>query len=134
VGRTLVANRLLAGSACGKRHRGRPLNSVVRWHSNHRGSNVKHAGKESLANLAAVLGVLREQRALVERTPGSFYLRSRGFVHFHEDAAGLFADLKEDLVSFTRYRVSTRAERKAFLARVNRCLNRLSASTAAKGK
>jgi len=32
VGRTLDANRLLAGSACGKRHRGRPLNSVVRCH------------------------------------------------------------------------------------------------------
>jgi hypothetical protein len=30
VGRILVANRLLAGSACGKRRRGRPLNSVVR--------------------------------------------------------------------------------------------------------
>ena len=34
MGRTLVANRLLAGSACGKRHRrGRPLNSVVRHQS-----------------------------------------------------------------------------------------------------
>jgi hypothetical protein len=32
VGRTLVANRLLAGSACGKRQRVRPLNSVVRRH------------------------------------------------------------------------------------------------------
>jgi hypothetical protein len=32
VGRTLDANRLLAGSACGKRHRGRPLNSVVSHH------------------------------------------------------------------------------------------------------
>jgi hypothetical protein len=30
VARTLVANRRLAGSACGKRQRGRPLNSVVR--------------------------------------------------------------------------------------------------------
>jgi hypothetical protein len=30
VGRTLDANKLLARSACGKRHRGRPLNSVVR--------------------------------------------------------------------------------------------------------
>jgi hypothetical protein len=30
VGRTVVANRLLAGSACDKRRRGRPLNSVVR--------------------------------------------------------------------------------------------------------
>ena len=30
MGRTLGANRVLAGSACGKRRRGRPLNSVVR--------------------------------------------------------------------------------------------------------
>jgi hypothetical protein len=114
--------------------RGRPLNSVVRWHSNHRGSNMKHAGKEALANLAPVLAVLREQGALIERTPGSFYLRSKGFVHFHEDAAGPFADLKEDLVSFTRYRVSTHTERREFLARVNRCLNGLSAGTVAKEK
>ena len=33
MGRTLDANRLLAGSACGKRQRGRPLNSVVRHRS-----------------------------------------------------------------------------------------------------
>ena len=32
MGRTLVANRLLAGSACGKRQRGRPLNAIVRQH------------------------------------------------------------------------------------------------------
>ena len=31
---TLVANRWLAGSACGKRRGGRPLNSVVRRHVN----------------------------------------------------------------------------------------------------
>jgi hypothetical protein len=31
VGHTLVANRLLAGSACGRRQRGEPLNSVVSW-------------------------------------------------------------------------------------------------------
>jgi hypothetical protein len=33
VGRTLVANRWLAGSACGKRRHARPLNSVVRQHA-----------------------------------------------------------------------------------------------------
>jgi hypothetical protein len=32
VGRTLVANRLLAVSACGKQQRVRPLNSVVSLH------------------------------------------------------------------------------------------------------
>ena len=30
MGRTLGANKLLAGSACGKRHHGRPLNAIVR--------------------------------------------------------------------------------------------------------
>lgn len=34
----------------------------------------------------------------------------------------LLADLKEDLVSFKRFRVSTQAEQKAFVARVQRCL------------
>ena len=32
MGRTLVANKLLACSACGKRQRGRPLNAIVREH------------------------------------------------------------------------------------------------------
>lgn len=32
VGRTLDANRLLAGSACGGRQRGRPLNTIVSCH------------------------------------------------------------------------------------------------------
>ena len=95
---------------------------------------MKHAGQDALANLAPVLVVLREQGALIERTPGSFYLRSRGFVHFHEDAAGLFADLKEDLISFTRHRVTTAAEQRAFLVRVDRCLNGLKARATAKEK
>jgi len=36
-GPTLVANRMLAGSACGKRRIVRPLNSIVRPHEEHRG-------------------------------------------------------------------------------------------------
>src|SRR5882724_9498164 len=112
--------------------RGRPLNSVVRWHSNQRGSRMKHAGKEALSKLQPILEALRGHSVLVERTPGSFYLRSRGFVHFHEDPAGLFADLKEDLVSFTRYRVTSRTEQREFRERLGRCLK--SASIAAKEK
>ncbi len=34
MGRTLVANRWLAGSACGKRRRGWPLNSIISRHMN----------------------------------------------------------------------------------------------------
>ena len=91
---------------------------------------MKHAGKEALAKLGPVLDALREHRALVERTPGSFYLRSKGFIHFHEDPLGLFADLKEDLVSFSRHRVTTRPEQKELLARVKRCMNGVEAKEA----
>ena len=95
---------------------------------------MKHVGKDAPANLEAVLHALRERDALDERSPASFYLRSKAFLHFHEDAAGLFADLKEDLVSFTRHRVTTASEQRAFLARVDRCLNALKARTTAKEK
>ena len=95
---------------------------------------MKHAGNAALASLQPVLTVLREQRALVERTPGSFYFRSKAFIHFHEDTLGLFADLKEDLVSFSRYRVSTRAEQRALIARIKQCLNAARASNSGEHK
>lgn len=84
---------------------------------------MKHAGPQALSNLEPVLRALRVHDALTERTPGSFYLKSKAFLHFHEDAAGLFADVKEDLLTFKRYRVSTRAEQREFLALVSRCLS-----------
>jgi hypothetical protein len=95
---------------------------------------MKHVGKDAPTNLEPVLDALRERDALDEKSPASFYLRSKAFVHFHDDAAGLFADLKEDLVSFTRYRVTTATEQRAFLARVDRCLNALKARAKAKEK
>jgi hypothetical protein len=83
---------------------------------------VKHAGKQALVNLEPLLESLRALPQLTERTPGSFYLGSSAFIHFHEDAAGLFADFKEDLSTFSRYEVSTTAHQRAVLARVEKCL------------
>jgi hypothetical protein len=80
---------------------------------------MKHAGPRALENLASILEALRARPALVEKRPGSFYLRSAAFLHFHEDPEGLFADLKEDRLRFTRYPVSTRAQQRALLARVD---------------
>ena len=95
---------------------------------------MRHAGKAALGSLEPVLAVLREQGALVERTPGSFYFRSKAFIHFHEDPLGLFADLKEDFVSFSRYRVSTRTEQRALIARIKNCLCATSAKKSATAK
>jgi hypothetical protein len=90
---------------------------------------MKHAGQQTLAKLEPLLESLRAQPQLTERTPGSFYLGPSAFIHFHEDPTGLFADVKEDLVSFSRHQVSTTAEQRAVLARVKNCL-----ASAKKGK
>jgi hypothetical protein len=83
---------------------------------------MKHAGPQTLASLAPLLQRLRAMPALVERRPGVFYLGSRAYLHFHDDPAGIFADVKLDLVTFVRLRVSTAGERASFVARVVRSL------------
>ena len=71
---------------------------------------MKHAGPNTLAALKPLLQGLREHRALVERTPGSFYLKSKGYLHFHEDPSGTYADVKLNKAEFTRVRVTTPEE------------------------
>lgn len=79
---------------------------------------MKHAGAATLEALAPLLADLRRRPALREKKTGVFYLRSRAFLHFHEDPAGIFADVRlgED---FTRMRVTTLRERRALLAAVD---------------
>lgn len=80
---------------------------------------MRHAGPATLATLASLLGDLRALPALVERRPGIFYRKSQAFLHFHEDAAGLFADLKRaDGGGFERLPVDVAAQRAALLQRV----------------
>jgi hypothetical protein len=55
---------------------------------------MKHAGPTALDTLAGLIDAIREQRALKESRPGVFYRKGKAFLHFHEDAAGLFADLR----------------------------------------
>jgi hypothetical protein len=82
---------------------------------------MKHAGDKALDALEPILAGLREFACLRERKRGAFYRGSSGFVHFHEDPAGLFADLKRD-GEFVRLPVNTRAEIAAFIAQMKRIL------------
>jgi len=63
---------------------------------------MKHAGAGTLRQLEPLLRRLRSIPTLVERKPGIFYLRSSAFLHFHEDPAGVFADIKLNGGSFER--------------------------------
>jgi len=55
---------------------------------------MKHAGPETFVLLASLLEKLRERPLLKEKSPGVFYLKSRAFLHFHDDPAGQFADVR----------------------------------------
>jgi hypothetical protein len=83
---------------------------------------VKHAGPTTLAQLAKLLDALRQRPQLREPRPGTFYLKSKAFLHFHEDPAGIFADVKLDFVEFTRLPATTRGQQRALLQRVDACL------------
>jgi hypothetical protein len=83
---------------------------------------MKHAGPDTLARLAPLLDRVRTLGRLTERKPGIFYLRASAFLHFHEDPAGLFADLKADGKAFTRLPVNSTQEQDALVALAARTL------------
>jgi len=75
---------------------------------------VKHAGPAALDSLEPIIAEIRKLEGLKEKKRGSFYRGSVGFLHFHEDPAGFFADLKVG-VEFTRMPVNNRREIEAFI-------------------
>ncbi len=80
-------------------------------------NEVKHAGPAALDELEPLLIEMRKCQGLRERKRGAFYRGGSGFLHFHEDPEGFFADVKlEAGGDFIRFRVSTAPERKRFLA------------------
>jgi hypothetical protein len=80
---------------------------------------MKHAGPQALDALEGLLTAIRRHEQLTERTRGIFYRKSSAFLHFHEDPAGFFADLKVG-DDFQRFAVNTAAERRALLQRIAR--------------
>ena len=67
---------------------------------------MAHADDDALKRLLPLLRQLREVKGLREVRPGIFYLRGAAFIHFHDEAGVLVADLKKPGGSgFDRYRV-----------------------------
>jgi hypothetical protein len=75
---------------------------------------MKHATAAALDKLEPLLVRLRRHVRLKEKSRGVFYLKSRAILHFHEDAAGLFADLRTT-GDWRRFAVNSAAERAALL-------------------
>jgi hypothetical protein len=80
---------------------------------------MKHAGSGALEALEPLLGEIRSVPSLIERKRGVFYRKSSAFLHFHEDPAGLFADLR-DSAGWQRLPANTAAERRDLLRRIRK--------------
>jgi hypothetical protein len=87
------------------------------------GGFMKHAGSDALRGLADLLDQIRAKDGIQEKKLGIFYRQSNAFLHFHEDPAGLFADVKLG-AEFNRYPVNTKRERTALLSRIDRTLKK----------
>jgi len=80
---------------------------------------MKHAGVAALDELEPLLAQIRAAAPLKEKSRGVFYLKSKAFLHFHEDPTGLYADVRApDGGGFERLKVDEAPGRAALLARV----------------
>jgi len=94
---------------------------------------MKRAGPPTLERIAALLDELRRRPGLSEGRPGVFELKSREVLHFHDDASGIFADLRlaEGRV---RLRVTSSAEQSDLLDRIDASLSVLEARKRDRGR
>ncbi|AKJ31758.1 hypothetical protein [Caldimonas brevitalea] len=79
---------------------------------------MQHADLAALRRLDSLLQALRGQAALVEKSAGCFYLKSKAFLHFHVEADDLYADVKLHGDSFSRCRITTPDEQTRLLAEI----------------
>ncbi len=79
---------------------------------------MKHAGSAALDMLEPLLEAVRKQPQLKEKKRGTFYLKTKAFLHFHEDPVGLFADLWTGS-DWKRLPVNTPTEHHTLLTELN---------------
>ena len=75
---------------------------------------MKHATDVALDGLEPLLARLRKLDGLTERKRGVFYRRSQAFLHFHEDPAGFFADVRTG-DGWVRFAATTAREQSALV-------------------
>jgi hypothetical protein len=82
---------------------------------------MKHAGPDALDRISTLLAELRARPALREVRPGVFELKSRAFLHFHDDPSGIFADVRLS-ETFVRLPVTFNTQQLDLLDRIDECL------------
>jgi hypothetical protein len=82
---------------------------------------MKHASAATLSEIRGLLASLRALPGLKEKSAGAFYRGGTAFLHFHEDPAGLFVDMKVD-GEWTRRAVNSETARKRLVRDARRLL------------
>jgi hypothetical protein len=83
---------------------------------------MKHVSTGTLCLISDLLDQIRLREGIKEKRLGIFYRKSKSFLHFHEDPAGVFADISVG-DDFERYPVNTMKERRALLAAIDKALS-----------
>lgn len=84
---------------------------------------MKHARSDALDQLEPLLAQIRQRQGLKEKKRGTFYRKTQAFLHFHEDPAGLFADIRSAPdQDFCRFPVSTQSQQQTLLEALDRAL------------
>ncbi len=84
---------------------------------------MKHATAESLDRIDALLEEIRSVGGIKEKTRGVFYLKSRAFLHFHEDDGITYADVRLSGSDFDRFCLKTLTDRRRLLAAIRKHLS-----------
>jgi hypothetical protein len=98
---------------------------------------MKHAGPATFARIQPLLEQLRARAVLREPRPGVFpgvfELKSRAFLHFHDDPSGVFADVRL-AEGFVRMPVTSSSEQSDFLERIDECLSSIESRATDRGR
>ena len=90
---------------------------------------MRHATPDDLVEIDGLLRDLRAIDGLVEKRPGVFSHRSRAFLHFHADPAGLYADVRLSGEDFERRPVRTRTQQHELVRDVRAVIGDKAANT-----
>ena len=85
---------------------------------------MAHANEAALQALLPLLRQLRAISGLREVKPGIFYLRGAAFLHFHDEAGTLVADLKKARGGFDRFQVTSPPDQRKLVDEAKRRVSR----------
>lgn len=81
---------------------------------------MKHATEETLLKYKSLLSKIRAIDGLKEKKPGIYYVKSKAFLHFHEDSGGLFADVRLTPPEFDRLPATTKRDQAALVGAIRK--------------